>query len=104
MVSQVRLVLDRCVLALQTGARVDGEQTEAVVEVVVEMKTAFAAHLNDIALSAREGKTLMLATEVLVPITVFLYSAVQLAEQVLILSSGVQRLLELERPLDYDDV
>ena len=103
MIDQVRNILDRCVLALQTGAQVDSEQPEAVAGVVIEMEAAFASHMNDIAQNVREGKTSMLASEVLVPITVFLYSAVQLAEQVLILSSGVQRLLELEHPAGYDD-
>ena len=103
MIDRVREVLDRCVAALQTGAQVDGEQTEAVVGVVVEMEAAFATHMNGIAQSVREGKTSMFPSEVLVPITVFLYSAVRLAEQVLILSSGVQRLLELEHPSGYDD-
>ena len=103
MIEQVRNILDKCVCALQTGAQVDGEQTEAVAGVVVEMEAAFASHMNGIAQNVREGKTSMLPSEVLVPITVFLYSAVQLAEQVLILSSGVQRLLELEHPSGYDD-
>ena len=103
MIDQVRLILDKCVLALQTGAEADSEQTEMVAAVVVEMEAAFASHMNDIAQNVREGKTRMLPSEVLVPITVFLYCAVQLAEQVLILSSGVQRLLELEHPTGYDD-
>ena len=103
MIEQMRLVLDKCVMALQTGAHVDGEEMELVVALVVEMEAAFASHMNDIAQNVRDGKTRMLASEVLVPITVFLYSAVQLAEQVLILSSGVQRLLELEAPTSYDD-
>ena len=50
-----------------------------------------------------KGRPSILPSDVIVPITVFLYSAVQLAEQVLILSSGVQRLLELEHPAGYDD-
>ena len=104
MLSQMAAVLDRCVAALQTGAAVEVEEMELVVALVVEMEAAFAAKMNEIAQNVREGKTRMLPSEVLVPLTVFLYSAVQLAEQVLILSSGVQRLLELERPLDYDDV
>ena len=104
MIEQMRLVLDKCVNALQTGAHVDGEEMELVVALVVEMESSFAAHMNDIAQNVREGRTRMVASEVLVPITVFLYSAVQLAEQVLLLSSAVQRLLELEAPTSYDDV
>ena len=103
LLERMRLVLDRCVVALQTGAQVDSEQAEQMAAVVVEMEAAFAAHMNDIAQSVREGKTAMFASEVMVPFTVFLYSAVQLAQQVLILSSGVQRLLELEAPTSYDD-
>ena len=103
MIEQVRVILDRCVLALQTGAAEDGERAEQVAAVVSEMDAAFAARTNDVALMVREGKTAPLPTEVVVPFTVFLYSAVQLAQQVLILSSGVQRLLELEHPAGYDD-
>ena len=103
MIEQTGLVLDKCVVALQTGAHADGEEMELIVALVVEMEAAFASHMNDIAENVREGKTSMLPSEVLVPITAFLYSAVQLAEQVLILSSGLQRLLELEAPTSYDD-
>ena len=104
MIDQLGVVLDGCVRLLQTGVQsVDRVEIGVVVALVVEMEAAFAAKMNDIAQNVREGKTRMLPSEVLVPITVFLYSAVQLAEQVLILSSGVQRLLELEAPSSYDD-
>ena len=103
MMREMTALLLECSLSLQTGRMGEEHQLSLVVSMVSSIQCRFAASMNAVADRVRQGKTAMMSSRAIVPVTVFLYSAVQLAEQVLLLRAGVRRLLELERPHGYDD-
>jgi hypothetical protein len=97
-------LLSGCVSALQSGRPAKrGDGVTTVVREVRSLEKKFATNLNAIATRTREGCGLMLSSEAIVPIAVFLFAVVQLSEQLLILDAGVRRLLELEQPAAYED-
>ena len=99
----IQHVLRACVDALECGQAPESEEMRAVVDAVHSMESGFALEMNDMAKRVREGRMKMMASVAIVPITVFLYAAVQLAEQVLVLQAAIHRLLQLEQPHSYDD-
>ena len=103
MSSEMGSLLTRSAEQLQNGRTEQLPQLEAVVCIVQAVEAAFATSMNEMAARVREGQGRLLRSEQIVPIAVFLYSAAQLAEQVLVLDSAVRRLLELEQPTTYDD-
>ena len=103
MAREMGALLNSSAAQLQSGRTEQSQQLEAVVCIVQAVEAAFASSMNEMAARVREGQGRLLRSEQIVPIAVFLYSAAQLAEQVLILDSAVRRLLEVEQPTTYDD-
>ena len=103
MMPQMTAVLSQCSAGLQTGRMRSRAEMRLMSSTVQKMEGAFAEAMNGLAQRVREGKTRMMRSQAIVPLAVFLYSASQLTEQVLILEAHVRTLLELERPKGYDD-
>ena len=103
MSSEMAKLLTSSAAQLQSGQTEQSQKLEAVVCIVQAVEAAFATSMNEMAARVREGQGRLLRSEQIVPIAVFLYSAAQLAEQVLVLDSAVRRLLEVEQPTTYDD-
>ena len=103
MASEMATLLTSSATQLQSGQTEQSQKLEAVVCIVQAVEAAFATSMNEMAARVREGQGRLLRSEQIVPIAVFLYSAAQLAEQVLVLDSAVRRLLEVEQPTTYDD-
>ena len=102
LIKHTRHVLAGCVEALRTG-RPNQDAAREVVKQVHEMEAGFASTMNDMAKRVREGRTRFMDSRAIVPITAFIYCAIALAEQVLVLEASVNRLLQLEQPQTYDD-
>ena len=103
LMGHIQHVLRVGVDALRTCRASDSEEMKAVVDTVHSMESGFALEMNDMAKRVREGHMQLMDSKAIVPITVFLYAAVQLAQQVLVLQAGINRLLQLEQPQTYDD-
>ena len=103
MSNEMATLLTSSAAQLQSGQTEQSQKLEAVVCIVQAVEAAFATSMNEMAARVREGQGRLLRSEQIVPIAVFLYSAAQLAEQVLILDSAVRRLLQVEQPTTYDD-
>ena len=103
MMREADAVLDRCCRALKDGRMEGRARVGRIVRCVAGIERAFAETVNEISRRVREGRARIVSSETIVPVAVFLSSAVQLAEQVLILDATVGRLLELEQPKGYDD-
>ena len=103
MASEMATLLTSSAAQLQSGQTEQSHKLEAVVCIVQAVEAAFATSMNEMAARVREGQGRLLRSEQIVPIAVFLYSAAQLAEQVLVLDSAVRQLLEVEQPTTYDD-
>ena len=108
MMSEVDRVLGRCTRVLEDGrgrggGGGDGRGERVIVKGVQGIEREFARSLNDLSRKVREGRASIVSSETIVPIAVFLYAAVQLAEQTLILDAALARLIQLEQPKAYDD-
>ena len=103
LIGHIQQVLRSAVSALRTGKASNEEEVRVVVETVHAMEAGFSDELNDMARRVKEGRMKMMHSKAIVPVTCFLYSAVQLAEQVLVLEAAINRLLQLEQPQAYDD-
>ena len=107
MMEEVDAVLLRCSKGLQEGRLATEPQDEARVRVIVRgvqaIERKFATRLNAISERVREGSGRLVSSATIVPVAVFLFSVVQLAEQVLVLNEGIRRLLDLDHPKAYDD-
>ena len=103
MMPQVMRVLTQCSAGLQSGSLLSRAEMRSMSSRVQQMEGKFASSMNELAQRVRQGKTSMMKSQAIVPLAVFLYSAAQLTEQVLIMEAQVRRLLELERPRGYDD-
>ena len=104
LMQEVVSVLHDCGRWLETGqaAAADGG-LDVVVSTVQSILSRFVSAMNEMGDRARAGLTSLMPSRAIVPITVVFSSAMQLAEQVLVLRGAVRRLIELERPRGYDD-
>ena len=103
MSTEMSTLLTSSATQLQSGQTEQSQKLEAVVCIVQAVEAAFATSMNEMAARVREGQGRLLRSQQIVPISVFLYSAAQLAEQVLVLDTAIRRLLEVEQPTTYDD-
>ena len=104
MMDEVDRVLVRCTRLLEEG-KGGGDEGGArvIVQGVQGIEREFERSLHRISSEVRQGTASIVSSETIVPVAVFLCSAVQLAEQALILEAALARLLQLDQPKAYDD-